>query len=270
MNEGTGDWRSYDEIAERYDRVWSIRFEAVARHIWALVPPRTGDSLLDIGTGTGIVPRTLYELGHKPSLVAGSDRSVGMLARARGRLPELAPIAADACALPFASGTFDMATASFVLSHVPDYAAALSEVHRVLKPAGRCAMSNWAPSSDPYSPAWTACLTELISKQEVDRALAEVAPWEAHFSQQERLESALSQAGFIVVASGAPEFEFAFTVEQFIQDRELSSGGRLGLELVGAEAWAQFRAVTSNLFRDRFGQSFSYARRAIIVVGRRP
>lgn len=139
----------------------------------------------------------------------------------------------------------------------------------MLKPAGRCAMSNWARSSDPYSSVWTACLTDLISKQEVDRALAEVAPWEAHFSQQERLESALSQAGFLVVASAAPEFEFAFTVEQFIQDRELSSGGRLGLELVGAEAWAQFRAVTSNLFRDRFGQSFSYARRAIIVVGRR-
>lgn len=270
MNEGAGDWRSYDEIAECYDRVWSIRFEAVARHIWALVPPHTGNSLLDIGTGTGIVSRTLYELGQKPRLVVGSDRSVGMLARARARLPELAPVVADACALSFASATFDMATASFVLSHVPDYGAALSEMHRVLKPGGRFAVATWAPSSDPYNSAWTACLTNLISKQEVDRALAEVAPWEAHFSQQERLESALSQTGFLVAASAAPEFEFVFTVEQFIQDRELSSAGRLGLELVGAEAWAQFRAVTNNLFRDRFGQSFSYARRAIIVVGRRP
>lgn len=270
VNQGAGDWRSYDEIADRYDRVWSIRFEAVARHIWAMMPPRTGANLLDIGTGTGIVSRILYEIGHKPGLAVGLDRSVGMLARARGRLPELAPIVADACTLPFAGETFDMATASFVLSHIPDYAAALSEVHRVLKPAGRFAVSNWAPSSDPYSSLWTACLTNLISKQEVDRALAEVAPWEAHFSRQERLESALSQAGFLVVASATPEFEFAFTVEQFIQDRELSSGGRLGFELVGAEAWAQFRAATSNLFCDRFGQSLSYARHAIIVVGRRP
>lgn len=187
-----------------------------------------------------------------------------------GRLPELASVVTDASALPFASETFDMATAGFVLSHISDYSAALSEVHRVLKPAGRTCMSNWAPSSDPYGSLWTACLTELVSKQEVERALAEVAPWETHFSRQERLESALSQAGFIVVASATPEFEFAFTVEQFVRDRELSSGGRLGLELVGVEAWARFRAATSNLFRDRFGQSLSYARSAIIVVARRP
>lgn len=269
-SQSAGDWRSYDEIADRYDQVWSMRFEAVARHMWALMPPRTGDNLLDIGTGTGIVARTLHDIGQEPGVIVGSDRSVRMLARARGRLPELAPVVTDACALPFASETFDMATAGFVLSHIPDYAAALSEVHRVMKPAGRTSMSSWAPSSDPYCSLWTACLTELISKQEVERALAEVAPWETHFSQQERLESALSQAGFIVVASATPEFEFDFTVEQFIQDRELSGGGRLGLELVGAEAWARFRAATSALFSDRFGQSLRNARSAIIVVARRP
>ena len=57
-----GDWRSYDEIAERYDRVWSARFEAVARHIRTLTPLRAGDRVLDIGTGSGIVPMMLSEV----------------------------------------------------------------------------------------------------------------------------------------------------------------------------------------------------------------
>lgn len=34
-----GDWRSYDNLAECYDSVWSARFEAVARQIWEQVPP---------------------------------------------------------------------------------------------------------------------------------------------------------------------------------------------------------------------------------------
>ena len=51
-----GDWRSYDEIAERYDRVWSARFQAVARHIWALMPPRAGDRKLDIALGPASCP----------------------------------------------------------------------------------------------------------------------------------------------------------------------------------------------------------------------
>lgn len=264
------DWRSYDEIADRYDRVWFDRFEPVARHIWALMPPRAGDTLLDIGTGTGIVPAALHGAGAAPSLVVGCDRSRRMLERARGRMPELAIVAADAHALPFAEEAFDVVSASFVLSHIPDYAGALSDAYRVLTPTGRIAVTNWAPSSDPYGALWTECLSDLISEEEVRRALSEVAPWENHLSQPGRLETALREAGFIVVEAATPEIAFASTVEQFVRDRELSSGGRLGRTMVGAPAWARFRQATCDRFRRRFGPSLRYARSAIIVVGRKP
>ncbi len=201
------DWRSYDEIAERYDRVWSARFEAVARHIWALVPPRASDNVLDIGTGTGIVPMTLGEVTQASGLAVGCDRSAGMLLRARARVSRFRVLVADATALPFRGESFDLATASFVLSHVRDYLRALAEALRVLKPSGLLAVSNWAPPSDPYSSAWSECLAEAISKPEAERAMAEVAPWEGHFSQQGHLESALTQAGFSVVRCDAVEFE---------------------------------------------------------------
>jgi ubiquinone/menaquinone biosynthesis C-methylase UbiE len=264
-----GDWRSYDEIAERYDRVWSARFEAVARHIWALMPPQAGDKVLDIGTGTGIVPRTLSEAAQASGLMVGCDRSAGMLLRARAQVVGLRVLVGDATALPFQDESFDLATASFVLSHVRDYWSALAETHRVLKPSGILAVTNWAPSSDPYSTAWSDCLAEAISKPEAERALAEVAPWEDHFSRQGALEATLSRAGFSPIRSEAVAVESNLTVDQFLEDRELSSGGRLGLHLLGAGGWELFRAATSEMFRARFGSSFRYRRDALIAIARK-
>jgi ubiquinone/menaquinone biosynthesis C-methylase UbiE len=264
-----GDWRSYDDIAERYDQVWSARFETVARRIWALIPPNVGDTVLDIGTGTGIVSKTLSEIAQGAGLTVGCDRSAGMLLRARARVAGLRVLVADATALPFRGESFDVATASFVLSHVRDYPSALAETLRVLKPSGILAVSNWAPPSDPHTTAWSEWLAEAISKPEAERGLAEVAPWEGHFSQQGTLEAALTRAGFSPVGSDAVDVESDFTVEQFVEDRELSSGGRLAFHLLGADGWARFRAAASNMFHNRFGSSFRYHRRAFIVIARK-
>lgn len=264
------DWRSYDEIAERYDQVWSARFEAVARHIWVLMPPRRSDTLLDIGTGTGVVPRTRAAVAQGLGVAVGCDRAAGMLLRARARVAGLRVLVADATALPFRGESFEVATASFVLSHIRDYPRALAEILRVLKPSGLLAASNWAPSSDPYSSAWSECLGQAISKRAVEGAVAEVAPWEDHFSQQGNLESALSQAGFSVVGADAVDVEFDLSVAQYLEDRELSSAGRFGLHLLGVEGWSRLLAAARDVFHRRFGSSFRYRRRALIVVGGKP
>jgi ubiquinone/menaquinone biosynthesis C-methylase UbiE len=265
-----GDWRSYDNIAERYDSVWSRRFEAVARQMWVLVPPHPGDKVLDIGTGTGIVLRTLVELDAGVGLTVGCDRSARMLMRAREQVAGVRVLGADATALPFHDESFHLATASFVLSHIRDYPRALAETLRVLKPSARFAASSWAPPSDPYSAAWGEWLASAVSQPEVERAVAEVAPWEDHFSQKRALEAALTRAGFSPVASEAVDVESSFTVDQFIEDRELTSEGRLARHLLGAEGWARARAAARDRFDARFGPSFRYYRRAFIVVARKP
>ncbi len=195
-----GDWRSYDEIAGRYDQVWSTRFEPVARHIWTLLSPRVNERVLDVGTGTGIVPMSLSEAIRASVLAVGCDRAAGMLSRARARVAGLRVLVAEATALPFRSESFQIVTASFVLSHIPDYRRALLEVFGVLKPLGQLAVSNWAPPSDPHSSAWSECLAGAISKAEAERALAEVAPWESHFSQPGHLEAARSTSSGVVAS----------------------------------------------------------------------
>lgn len=193
-----------------------------------------------------------------------------MLQRARSQAAGLHVLVADATALPFRHEDFDVVTASFVLSHIREYRSALAETLRVLKPGGTVAVTNWAPPSDPYGAAWSECLARAISKPEVERALAEVAPWETHFSQRGALEDALTEAGFPQAESVAVDIASDFTVEQFLEDRGLSSAGRLGRRLLGPEGWAQFHTEVSKTFHTRFGTSFQYSRGAFIAIARKP
>lgn len=188
------DWRSYDHIARRYDAVWGSRFEAVARQMWAPIPPATGAIVLDIGTGTGIVPRTLGARVRQLAGVIGCDRSAGMLSLARATMPPLRVLAAEATALPFRHSIFDVATASFVLSHLLNYRAGLVEARRVLKPSGIFVMASWTANTDPYSHAWSELLAEAVSKDRLQEAVAQVAPSEGYFENAENVKTALTEA----------------------------------------------------------------------------
>jgi demethylmenaquinone methyltransferase/2-methoxy-6-polyprenyl-1,4-benzoquinol methylase len=101
---------------------------------------REGDSVLDACTGTGELALLLAEkVGHN-GRVTGIDFCEEMLAIARRKIgPKFANVslvAANAKDLDFADDTFDAATVSFGIRNIPDTAAALKEIRRVLKPGG--------------------------------------------------------------------------------------------------------------------------------------
>ena len=266
----SSDWRSYDQIAKDYDRVWATRFARVARGMAGMMPagcaPR---ALLDIGTGTGIVPAIFAEIFGTSDVPAGCDISLGMLQQAKARLTDLRVVAADAAAVPFKSETFDVVTAGFVLSHIREYRRALNEVHRVLRANGLIVASSWTSTVDEYSQAWSACLAEAISKPEAERALNEVAPLENYFSQEGNLEAAFTESGFSVVHAGAVDLDVHLSVEQFLEDREINSGGRLGRHLLGNDKWMNFRDSAITILRARFGDTVRYSRRALVVIGQK-
>jgi len=270
MSIRSSDWRSYDRIAKDYDRVWATRFARVARGMAGMMPagcaPR---ALLDIGTGTGIVPSTFAGIFKTLDAFAGCDLSLVMLQQAKARLTDLRVVAADAAAVPFKSETFDVVTAGFVLSHIREYRRALNEVHRVLRANRLIAASSWTSTVDEYSQAWSGCLAEAISKAEAERALNEVAPLENYFSQEGNLEAAFTESGFSVVHAGAVDLDVHLSVEQFVEDREINSGGRLGRHLLGNDKWLNFRDGAINILRARFGDTVRYSRRALVVIGQK-
>jgi ubiquinone/menaquinone biosynthesis C-methylase UbiE len=260
------DWRSYDQIAGRYDQVAAARFRVVALRMWALLPLTPDARILDIGTGTGVVPLAAVESGRTPTVAVGGDRAQEMLVRGRQCAPWLRVVVCDAVALPFRDEGVDIATASFVLSHLREPSRALREIRRVLKPQGATAVSSWAPASDPFSAAWSDALAEAITRPEAERASREVIPSEAQFSEAGRLESALGDAGLSVTISDTVDLTLTPTVEQFVDDRELTPGGRLGLSLLGPEEWARFKARFRTTLESRFGSPLRYSRQAFVVV----
>jgi SAM-dependent methyltransferase len=85
---------------------------------------------LDIGCGTGVPTLAVAELGWS---VVGVDVSGDLLERARARGLEVVEAPADA--LPFEDATFDAAVSFWTHTDIDEFAAALAEVARVLRPA---------------------------------------------------------------------------------------------------------------------------------------
>ncbi len=259
-------WRSYDSIARRYDDIWGDRFEEAARHIWTLIPHCAGDAVLDIGTGTGVVPRVLGAR-LKELQVIGCDRSAEMLSEAKAQTSMLCPLAAEAEDLPFRQSVFDVVTASFVMSHLQDYRAGLIEAYRVLKPAGVFAMSSWAAGTNPYHETWDRLLTAAVSRERLQEGVDQVTPFAGYFEDGKNVNTALTEAGFADVQLHIVQLKCRLSLEDYLADREITSSGRYAKYILGPDIWAQLVANAREKLRQKYGSCFNYSSGAIIALG---
>ncbi|MBM2617961.1 methyltransferase domain-containing protein [Actinoplanes sp. LDG1-06] len=104
-----------------------------------------GHRLLDVGTGTGTVAALAAARG---ATVTAVDAEPSMLDLAAERLPAGATALATLPILPFPAGIFDATVANFVINHVGNPVAAVSELARVTRSRGRVAVTVW-PSPPP-------------------------------------------------------------------------------------------------------------------------
>lgn len=98
-----------------------------------------GARILEVGCGPGNLWAENLDRMPEGWRVTLTDASPGMIREARDRLPDDGRFRferADAQALPFEGGAFDAVVANHVLYHVPDRGGAVSEISRVLGPAG--------------------------------------------------------------------------------------------------------------------------------------
>ena len=158
------------------------------------VGPAPGERVLDVATGTGLVAAEL--LRQSGCSVVAVDQSAEMLDAARARFRQYPPsgdgarasrppavqlIEAEAEKLPFADGSFDALTFTYLLRYVDDPRATMRELARVLRPGGRIASLEFGvPPWGPARAAWRAytavglpILARLVSRQwgEVGRFL---------------------------------------------------------------------------------------------------
>lgn len=135
----------YDRISDAYDFIADANEKTARRAGVNALDLQPGESVLELGFGTGNEVIDLAALVGPKGEVAGIDISTGMLAVAQRKLTQTPPAArvelrvADARQLPFADGRFDAVYTSFTLELFADeeIPAVLAEIKRVLKPGGR-------------------------------------------------------------------------------------------------------------------------------------
>jgi ubiquinone/menaquinone biosynthesis C-methylase UbiE len=108
----------------------------------SVLRPQPGERLLEVGVGTGYYSCDLAEWVAPSGALELFDLQQEFLdhvMRAAGErgLTNLVPTRGDATRLPYEDGSVDAVVLTAVLGEIPDAAAALREIRRVLKPGGR-------------------------------------------------------------------------------------------------------------------------------------
>ncbi len=165
----------YDWSARAYDR---IKGYDPAYERWFLSTPLTRalqavphPLVLDVGTGTGRLPRLLLQEEGFRGRVIGVDYALRMLREAAQQRPgdeRCLWVQQEASRLPFADATFTAVTCLEVLEFTPNPRRTLQELVRVLQPGGLLLVSNrigpdaWLLPGRRFTPeAFEACLRSL-------------------------------------------------------------------------------------------------------------
>jgi demethylmenaquinone methyltransferase/2-methoxy-6-polyprenyl-1,4-benzoquinol methylase len=132
--------RLFAPLGASYDRVGavlSLGQDPLWRRFLVSRLPRDEGHVLDVATGTGLVASELLRRGFR---VTGLDQSAEMLAFARRRFgTNVELVEGSAESMPFADGSFDHLTVTYLLRYVDDPGATLVELARVLKNGGTLA-----------------------------------------------------------------------------------------------------------------------------------
>lgn len=152
----------------------------LARMVAWLAPP-PGARALDVATGGGHTALALRDAGCQ---VVASDATPAMLAQLRGDLPAL--VAADAQALPFRAGAFDVVASRIAPHHFPDLPAFCREAARALRPGGRLYVFDLTTPEDPEA------------ARAIDRAETLRDPSHVHSWPPSAWRDALARAGLRV------------------------------------------------------------------------
>jgi len=122
--------------------------QIVGETLCEAVDLRAGERVLDVAAGNG---NATLAAARRFADVTSTDYVPALLERGRARAEaeglQVAFREADAEALPFADGAFDVVLSTFGVMFTPDQARAAAEMARVCRAGGRIGLANWTPGS---------------------------------------------------------------------------------------------------------------------------
>lgn len=123
-----------------------VRLQIVGESLCEAVDLHSEEKVIDVAGGNG---NASLAAARRFAHVTSTDYVPALLDQGRRRAEaDALPMAfevADAEALPFADGTFDVALSSFGVMFAPNQPQAAAELLRVVRPGGRIGLANWTP-----------------------------------------------------------------------------------------------------------------------------
>jgi ubiquinone/menaquinone biosynthesis C-methylase UbiE len=260
-------WNSYNSIAELYETASVPKiFVQPAKDLVEITDIKSGELILDVGTGTGATASAVRDVIGNDETIYGIDMSEEMLkhARAKGISKLFLGVLPD---LPFCNSSFDVVLSSFVLSHLQKPEVMLLEMRRVLKEGGRIGISGWKQEPDQYGLLWREIAGKYIDLEFLDAKSKEAIPHEKTFSSTSIMADLLDSAEFSAVRVEERTFEVETTLANFLMMRESAMGSRVIRNEIPQGEWDSMQAELHQTFSDKFEDPISFPKTANFAVG---
>jgi ubiquinone/menaquinone biosynthesis C-methylase UbiE len=146
---------AFSELAPRYEQVvdgelqrfWGWRYSTFIDKLLSMTPIHETQMILDVATGTAVIPRKIAERRIVGNQIIGLDITYQMLKKAKQKVQSeknqnrIDLTCATALSMPFANNAFDLVTCGLATHHM-NIPTLLSEMYRVLGDGGRLSMAD--------------------------------------------------------------------------------------------------------------------------------
>jgi ubiquinone/menaquinone biosynthesis C-methylase UbiE len=162
--------KAFTDMAPKYEQVvdnelknfWGWSYNNFVDNLLELTPIHDEDIILDVATGTAVIPLKLTKRGGRIHQIIGLDITFAMLEMAKAKINRNGLVevinltCASAMKMPFCSGAFNVILCGLATHHM-DVPLLLSEMKRLLKPGGSFTIADAGGS-----PAWRLPVINLL------------------------------------------------------------------------------------------------------------
>jgi ubiquinone/menaquinone biosynthesis C-methylase UbiE len=211
----------WDRAVDFYEASWAAQLEPAQARLMTMAALQPSERVLDIACGTGLVTFRAADAVGAAGRVVGTDISQKMVdftareATRRG-VSQVECVRMGAESLEFPDGSFDAILCALGLMYVPDVAASLAEMRRVLASNGRAVAAVWGARSHC---GWADIFPIVESRVQSD-----VCPMFFQLGTGESLAASLARAGFTRVQSDRISTELWYDTGDAATDAAFAGG----------------------------------------------